>query len=276
VKECHSFTCFLLAFSQQADKTMNDLSKPPLIGCVTYRKTAAQANPVPLFALMPSYVEAVAVAGGAPLLIPLGLDEPILLAILEQLDGLILTGGGDIAPEIYGSERDDMVYDIDHDRDRVELFLAREAVAQNKPVLAICRGHQMLNVALGGTLYEDVQEIMPGAMKHDFFGDMPRNHQAHEVTIRPDSKLADTLRRTSIAVNSLHHQGIRDLAPGLLPSAYAPDGLIEGVESPAHPFAIGVQWHPENLIHDEPAMLDLFRGLIQAASLNKQPQKVLA
>ncbi|MFO7663413.1 MAG: gamma-glutamyl-gamma-aminobutyrate hydrolase family protein [Chloroflexota bacterium] len=255
---------------------MNDLSKPPIIGCVTYRKTAAQANPVQLFALMPSYVEAVAVAGGAPLLIPLGLDEPTLLAILEQLDGLLLTGGGDIAPEVYGSKRADIVYDVDNDRDRVELFLAREAIAQHKPVLAICRGHQMLNVALGGTLYEDVQETMPGAIKHDFFGEMPRNHQAHDVIISPGTKLADALKRTSIAVNSLHHQGIRDLASGLVPSAYAPDGLIEGVESPGHPFAIGVQWHPENLIHDEPAMLDLFRGLIQAASLIIPTGQVLA
>jgi putative glutamine amidotransferase len=254
--------------------TMMKESPKPLIGCVTYRKIAAQSNPIPLFALMPSYIEAVAAAGGAPVLIPLGLDEATLLTILNQLDGLVLTGGGDIAPEVYGAEHADMVYDVDRDRDRVELFLAREAVAREKPVLAICRGHQMLNVALGGTLYEDVQEIMPGAMKHDFFGDMPRNHQAHEVTIDPDSKLAATLGRTSIAVNSLHHQGIRDLAPGLVSSAYAPDGLIEGVESPVHPFAVGVQWHPENLIHDEPAMLDLFRGLIQAAVDNQQPKEV--
>lgn len=244
----------------------------PLIGCMTYRKTAAQSTPIPLFALMPSYVEAVEAAGGAPVLIPLGLDEATLQTLLARLDGLILTGGGDIAPEFYGSDKTDLVNDVDTDRDRVELFLAREAFAQQKPVLAICRGHQMLNVALGGTLYEDVGDSMPGAAKHDYFGEMPRNHQAHEVTIDPQSKLAATLGRTTIAVNSLHHQGIKDIAPSLSATAFAPDGLIEGVESPEHPFAVGVQWHPENLIHDEPAMLDLFRALVRAAADQKARQ----
>lgn len=252
--------------------TLPTTQPKPLIGCMTYRKTAAQSTPIPLFALMPSYVEAVEAAGGAPVLIPLGLDETTLQTILSQLDGLILTGGGDIAPEFYGSDKTDSVYDVDQDRDRVEMFLAREAVAQQKPVLAICRGHQMLNVALGGTLYEDVRDSLPGAVKHDYFGEMPRNHQAHEVMIDPQSKLAATLGRTMIEVNSLHHQGIKDIAPGLSATAFAPDGLIEGVESSEHPFAVGVQWHPENLIHDEPAMLDLFRALVQAAVNQKSRQ----
>lgn len=251
---------------------MNTLPSQPLIGCMTYRKMAAQSNPVPLFALMPSYVEAVAAAGGAPVLIPLGLDETALSTILAHLDGLVLTGGGDIAPERYGSDRDDLVYDVDPDRDRVELFMAREAITQGKPLLAICRGHQMLNVALGGTLYEDVLDGMPGAIKHDFFGKLPRNYQAHEVTIRPKTRLAAVIGNETVKVNSLHHQGIKDLAPSLVASAYAQDGLIEGVESPEHPFAIGVQWHPENLIHDDEVMLDLFRGLVQAAAVQQPVQ----
>lgn len=255
--------------------TNHDPMTKPLIGCMAYRKTAAQNFPAPLFGLMTSYVEAVAAAGGAPVLVPLGLDEPALRAILSRLDGLVLTGGGDIAPEYYGSERAELINDIDADRDRVELFLAREAMAQHKPVLAICRGHQMLNVALGGTLYEDVMAIMPQAIKHDYFGELPRNYQAHEVTIRPESKLAGIIGRSAVTVNSLHHQGIRELAPGLVVSALAPDGLIEGVEAPEHPFAIGVQWHPENLIHDDPAMLDLFRGLVRAARENRNPEPEL-
>lgn len=256
---------------------MNDnLTTKPLIGCMAYRKTAAQASPTPLFGLPSAYVEAVAAAGGAPVLIPLGLDEAALRAILSRLDGLLLTGGGDIAPEHYGSDRPDLIHDIDPDRDRVEMFLAREAMAQNKPMLAICRGHQMLNVALGGTLYEDVLETMPLAIKHDFFGELPRNYQAHQVTISPESKLANLIGRQAVTVNSLHHQGIRDLAPSLVATAYAPDGLIEGVESPEHPFAVGVQWHPENLVHDDPAMLDLFRGLVRAAKENQTPEPALA
>ncbi|MEZ4539731.1 MAG: gamma-glutamyl-gamma-aminobutyrate hydrolase family protein [Chloroflexota bacterium] len=238
----------------------------PVIGLTTYRKTSAQTPPLPLMALMPTYIEAVAAAGGIPLLIPLGLDEDALSAVLARLDGLILTGGGDIAGDYYHSEHADFIFDIDADRDRVELFLAREAVTHRKPLLAICRGHQMLNVALGGTLYEDVMEWMPGAIKHDFFGVFPRNHQAHAVTIQSGSKLADTLGRRETSVNSLHHQGIRDLAPGLAATAHAPDGLIESVEVIDHPFALGVQWHPENLVHDDPVMLSLFRALVDAGS----------
>lgn len=240
----------------------------PLIGLTTYRKVAAQANPLPMMGLMPTYIEAVAAAGGVPILIPLGLDETTLHALVARLDGLVLTGGGDIAGQYYNSEHTDFIFDVDTDRDRVELFLAREAVAQKKPLLAICRGHQMLNVALGGTLYEDVMEWMPGAIRHDFFGEFPRNHQAHTVGIEPGSKLAQTLGRREATVNSLHHQGIRDLAPGLVAAAHAPDGLIESVEAVGHPYALGVQWHPENLIHDDPVMLSLFRGLVDAAGAN--------
>lgn len=244
--------------------TNNPYSRP-IIGLTTYRKVAAQTTPLPLMALMPSYIDAVSAAGGVPVLIPLGIDEDALRALLEQLDGLVLTGGGDIAGDLYQSEHADFIFDVDSDRDRVEFFLAREAIAQQKPLLAICRGHQMLNVALGGTLYEDVLEWMPGAIKHDFFGVFPRNHQAHAVTIETGSQLARTLGRQETAVNSLHHQGIRDLAPGLAATAHAPDGLIEGVEAFDHPFAVGVQWHPENLIEDDPVMLSLFRGLVDAA-----------
>jgi putative glutamine amidotransferase len=237
----------------------------PIIGLTTYRKVAASSS-MPLMALMPSYIDAVAAAGGVPVLIPLGLDEDALLTLLAHLDGLVLTGGGDIAGEEYASEHPDFIFDVDTDRDRVELFLARQAMAANLPLLAICRGHQLLNVALGGTLYEDVLEWMPGAIKHDYFGQNPRNFQAHTVTIEAGSKLARTLGRQEATVNSLHHQGIRDLAPGLLAAAYAPDGLIEGVEAVEHPFALGVQWHPENLIHDAPEMLSLFRGLVEVAA----------
>jgi len=253
----------------------HDLTTKPLIGCMAYRKTSAQTYPAPVFGLTTSYVEAIAEAGGAPVMIPLGLDEPALRVILTRLDGLLLTGGGDIDPAEYGGDRAELVHDIDPDRDRVELFLAREAMVRHKPFLAICRGHQILNVALGGTLYEDLMTIMPRAIKHDFFGELPRNYQAHEVTIRPESKLAAIIGRSAVAVNSLHHQGIRDLAPDLVATAFAPDGLIEGVEAPAHPFAVGVQWHPENLIHDNPSMLDLFRGLVGAALANQAPEPSL-
>lgn len=249
--------------------TTNHFPHRPIIGLTTYRKTAAQSTPVALMALMPTYIDAVSAAGGIPVLIPLGLDEDALADLLGQLDGLVLTGGGDIAGEHYRSEHPEFIFDVDEDRDRVELFLAREAVSRKKPLLAICRGHQMLNVALGGTLYEDVMARMPGAIKHDFFGVFPRNHQAHAVAIEPDSILAATLGRREATVNSLHHQGICDLAPGLVATAHAPDGLVEGVEAIDHPYALGVQWHPENLVHDDPVMLSLFGGLVQAAQAER-------
>ncbi len=246
----------------------NHAESRPIIGLTTYRKMVDKANPYPYMALMGTYIEAVAAAGGIPLLIPLGLDEDALCVLLSQVDGLVLTGGGDIAGEHYHSEHEDFIFNIDPDRDRVELFLAREAMAQDKPLLAICRGHQVLNVALGGTLYEDVTAWMPGAIKHDYFELFPRNHTAHAIAIEPDSKLAAALGRREAQVNSLHHQGIRDLAPGLVAVAHAPDGLIESVEGVDHPFALGVQWHPENLVHDDPVMLSLFRGLVDAARTN--------
>ncbi len=249
--------------------TTNSPNPRPIIGLTTYRKVAAQSA-LPLMALMPTYIDAVAAAGGVPVLIPLGLDEEALTTLLAHLDGLVLTGGGDIAGEEYRSEHPDFIFDVDTDRDRVELFLARHAMAEQLPLLAICRGHQLLNVALGGTLYEDVLAWMPGAIKHDFFGEHPRNHQAHAVAIAPGSKLAATLGRREASVNSLHHQGIHDLAPGLWAVAHAPDGLIEGVEAVDHPFALGVQWHPENLIHDVPDMLSLFRGLVEAAAVRER------
>lgn len=237
----------------------------PIIGLTTYHKKITGASPMSLIATTPAYVDAVAAAGGAPLLIPLGLDEDALRPLLDLLDGLVLTGGGDIAGEEYHSRHAGLILDVDPDRDRIELFLAREFVAREKPLLGICRGHQLLNVALGGTLYEDVGKLMPGAIKHDYFEVRPRNYLAHAVEIEPESSLAALLTRRAIRVNSLHHQGIRDLAPDLAASAHAPDGLIEGVEVAGHPFAVGVQWHPENLVGDEPAMRGLFRGLIEAA-----------
>jgi putative glutamine amidotransferase len=250
---------------------MSTLTRKPIIGCTTYRKTAAQTPPISLMALMPSYVEAIKAAGGIPLLIPLGLSDDDLCAIFEQLDGLLLPGGGDVAAHYYGSHHPELISDVDDDRDRVELFLARLAVTQRKPLLAICRGHQLLNVALGGTLYEDVNLQYPEALRHDNYNLFPRNHLAHHVSVIPGSRLAALFNGAAeVRVNSLHHQGVRDLAPELTAVATAPDGLIEGVELPDHPFAVGVQWHPENLVDDDPLMLELFKGLTAAALNGKQ------
>ena len=244
--------------------------KRPLIGMTTYRKMADQSPPIEIIGLMPSYIESIVAAGGLPVLIPLGLGEAELTGILARVDGVLLPGGGDIEPTVYQGGLHDTMYGIDPDRDRVELAVAQQVVKLKKPFLAICRGHQIMNVALGGTLWEDVKTFMPQAIRHDHFRGFPRNHLAHSVTAVPDSQIGRMMGKTEINVNSLHHQGLRDLAPELRATAVAPDGLVEGTEIPGHPFAVTVQWHPENLIHDDPAMLTLFKGLIVAASQNGQ------
>lgn len=244
---------------------MSPSVRKPLIGCTTYHKLADQDPPIEIIGLMPAYIKAVELAGGLPILIPLGLSEPDLQAIFSRLDGLLLPGGGDINPVVYGEQLNPTIWGVDDERDRVELWLAKEVAQSAKPVLAICRGHQIFNVALGGTLWSDINSQMPDALKHDYYKIRPRHELIHEVTITADSLLARSLGKTKTMVNSLHHQGVRQLGSGLTAVATAPDGLIEASELPGHPFALSVQWHPENLVENDSAMLDLFRAFVQAA-----------
>jgi putative glutamine amidotransferase len=221
-----------------------------------------------MMGLMPAYIEAIREAGGIPVLVPLGASEDELLAILDRVDGVLLPGGGDINPVAYRGQHHKTLRDINPERDRVEIFMARQAVQQDMPVLAICRGHQMMNVALGGSLWEDIADLKHDAIRHDYYVTHPRTHLAHSIQIEPESHLANFLGQTEISVNSLHHQGVKELAAELVKTAVSPDGLVEAVELPGHPFAVGVQWHPENLIYEVPPMLGLFKGLVHAANGN--------
>jgi putative glutamine amidotransferase len=243
-----------------------DMAARPIIGCTTYHKVADQDPPIHVYGLMPSYIQAIRKAGGVPLLIPLGLDYAELEVLFQSIDGLLIPGGGDVDPRNYQGNADHpTLRDIDEMRDWVELTLIRRAVAESKPVLAICRGLQIFNVALGGTLWEDIESEMPGAMAHDYYQQHERTYLAHEVALEPASLLAHTLRADKVAVNSLHHQGIRQLAPQLCAAGRSADGLVEAIEVPGHPYAIGVQWHPENLLETAPPMLNLFTGLVAAS-----------
>jgi putative glutamine amidotransferase len=234
----------------------------PLIGITTAR-VLNNAN-IHVMSTAEAYVQAVYKAGGLPILIPLGIADADLEALLERLDGLLFTGGGDIAPERYGGHPHPRVYDIDPDRDRIELFLVERAVKQGMPFLGICRGFQVINVALGGSLYEDILDQHPGALKHDYFPGYPRDQLVHPVTITPGSRLAEILGQTEVDVNSLHHQGVRQV-PGALPlTALAPDGIPEAVELLGHPFGLAVQWHPEWLQAYAP-MRRLFEAFVGAA-----------
>lgn len=251
----------------------NGFVKRPLIGCTTFRQTLERPDyTIDMVGLSPSYLHAIEKAGGIPILIPCGLPQADIIQIFNQLDGVLLPGGGDIDPAIYGGQMHPTVYGISPERDDTELFLARHAVAEQKPLFAICRGVQVLNVALGGTLWEDVKLLMPKGTRHAFHGEFSRNYLAHTVEVDPNSHLAHYLGDGTVGINSLHHQGIKKLAPTLVATAVSPDGLIEAVEAPSHPFALGVQWHPENLVDDSPAMLALFEGLVEAAAVAGQLQ----
>lgn len=242
------------------------MSNRPLIGCGTYRKTADQHAPIEVYGLMPVYVQAVLVAGGLPVMLPLALSQEDLRDLLPRLDGILIPGGGDIEPSTYGgNDYDPTVRDVDKVRDAFEVTLIHHALQEGKPLLAICRGLQIFNVALGGSLWEDVHSQMPGAIRHDYFDNDHRDNLVHDVQIAGGSLLHDVLGAEAIRVNSLHHQGIRKLASDLRAVATAPDSLVEAVEVPDHPFAIGVQWHPEQLLSAEPRMNRLFQRFVNVA-----------
>lgn len=240
----------------------------PIIGITTYSGNSEAG--IPINAVAEAYIQAVTTAGGVPLLIPIHLTSTALDALLERVDGILFSGGGDIQPEIYGGEAHPRVYGIDAERDRIEIHLARALIRRGQPFLGICRGFQVINVAVGGTLYEDIASQHAGALKHDYFPGWPRNHLAHSITVQPGSRLAGILGAQEIQVNSLHHQGVRQVNPALMPTAYAPDGIVEAVELTKHPFALAVQWHPE-WMQEHTNMRALFGAFVQAARATRGP-----
>ncbi len=211
-----------------------------------------------------SYCHAVEAAGGAPVLLPL-LNDETLLDTYQRLDGLLLTGGGDVAPRHFGQVRQTRLVGVDPPRDRAELALIRRAVSDDLPLLAICRGVQMLNVALGGTLYQDIPTQLPGALQHNFRLGYPRNYLGHEVLVTQGTRLADILGVRRLGVNSLHHQAAKDIASDLCLAAGAPDGIVEALEAPSKRFIVGVQWHPEELADHDPRMKRLIEVFVSEA-----------
>jgi putative glutamine amidotransferase len=211
-----------------------------------------------------SYIRAIISAGGAPVLIPVEARDDVLCTLFEQADGILLTGGGDIAPHFFGEIPHGSINDVQSARDELEITLVRWALEEGKPLFGICRGIQVMNVAAGGSLYQDIASQCPSADRHDFFysGDYPRDFLAHPVAIEPASQLGRALSIDHLPVNSLHHQALKDVPPIYRAVAHSPDGIIEGIEAPHHPFAVGVQWHPEELVASQEAARRLFLAFV--------------
>lgn len=203
-------------------------------------------------------------AGGLPVLIPAGLDELTLRALYERVDGLLIPGGGDINPACYGAEPHPKTTLINDQRDSTEFTVIRWAYAEDRPLFGICRGNQAVNVALGGTLTQDIPSLIPTTLIHDTGPDKPQV-LSHDVEIMADSRLAQIAGSLRLPVNSLHHQCAQQVAPGLVVTARAADGIIEGLEAPDRYFFHSVQWHPEDLVANDPAMHRLFESLVSAA-----------
>jgi putative glutamine amidotransferase len=238
------------------------LSRIPVIGLPTL--AIPPGSKPARFGINQSYVRALARAGCAPLLIPLLSDQDQLRAIYERLDGIVFPGGADVAPEEYGEQPIDNLNVVESERDRVELTLARWAFDRDLPTLGICRGQQLINVALGGTLYQDLRHQGVTDVEHSDADGRARDKLIHQVRLDPDSRLAQLIDETTLEVNSLHHQAIKDVAPQMRQTGRSEDGVIEAVESPERRFWIAVQWHPEEM-DGAPWVGRLFQGLSRAA-----------
>jgi putative glutamine amidotransferase len=233
----------------------------PLIGITTNQSGNAHGQPTII--LMQSYVNAVIQAGGVPVLIPSLIAEDGWDALYSRLDGILFSGGGDIGLEHAPGNPHPRIDDVDLERDSLELKMVRAAIADGKPFFGICRGCQVVNVALGGTLYTHIPDQLPNALDHSYPGNL-RTILVHEIKLEEGTRVGEIYNEPIIRVNSLHHQGLKDVPASLRVAGHAPDGLVEAIELPDHPFGVAVQWHPEWLT-DQPSTRNLFRKFIQAA-----------
>jgi putative glutamine amidotransferase len=233
----------------------------PLIGITTNQSTNIHGHPTVM--LMQSYVNAILQAGGVPVLIPSMIHNDGWDALYSRLDGILFSGGGDIGLELSPGEPHPRITEVDPERDSVEMKLVQASASNGKPFLGICRGCQVVNVALGGTLYTHIPDQLPNALDHSYPGNL-RTVLVHEVKIEEGTRIAEILGEPIVKVNSLHHQGLKDIAPSLRVAGHAPDGLVEAVELPDHPFGLAVQWHPEWLT-DQESTRNLFRKFVEAA-----------
>ena len=209
-------------------------------------------------------VDAIEDAGGVPVLVPLVSKTSSIFGILRVLDGLLLTGGGDIDPGLFGEEPRPCLKVVDVGKDHLEKTLIAEALAQNYPMLGICRGMQMINVVAGGTLIQDIPSSAPSGIQHLQRATSPS--PTHGVRIQKGSLLQKILGDSSLRVNSYHHQAVKKVAPGFQITAEASDGIIEAIESKKHRFVLGVQFHPEMMFREFPVFQKIFKAFVQEAA----------
>ena len=239
-------------------------SQHPLIGITSSMRSKSGMR---MHELKQEYTRAVQRAGGLAVILPVFDAKPAeFSALLARLDGVVLSGGGDLDPRLYTDDHFELSRGIQKQRDDFELALVQQLVKMKKPFLAICRGAQVLNVALGGNLIQDIATELPAAGKHDYFSDsFPGDKLVHQLQPKAGSLLAQIVGTGPIRVNSRHHQAIARLGAGLQVTARAEDEIIEAIELDGHPFGLGVQWHPESLKMD-PAMHALFEALMAACA----------
>ena len=231
----------------------------PVIGLTLDHEPPGGWSKFPWYAIRENYCNAVRHAGGLPILLPH--DPDAASDYVERIDGLIVTGGGfDVDPALFGASTRHPTVTTKDRRTALELAATRIALSREKPVLGICGGQQLLNVALGGTLIQHIPDEIPGALPHR--QPNPRDEPGHAVRVIPGTVLHRITGAERLAVNSAHHQAVKEAGPGLVIDAVAEDGVVEGIEDPRHRFCVGVQWHPEFEINE--ADRRIFRAFIEA------------
>ncbi|MDA8247544.1 MAG: gamma-glutamyl-gamma-aminobutyrate hydrolase family protein [Rhodospirillales bacterium] len=233
----------------------------PVIGVTLDAEPPGGYSKYPWYALRTNYADALAAAGALPVALP---HLPALAAdLLDRIDALVITGGAfDVDPALYGDGARHATVTLKEGRTAAELALLQGALDRDLPVLGICGGEQLLAVALGGTLIQHIADTVPDALAHE--QPNPRHQPGHGVAIAPGTRLARIVGTATMQVNSAHHQAVRDAGPAAVVNATAPDGVIEGIESPRHRFCLGVQWHPEFLI--DPGDARILAALVAACA----------
>lgn len=235
---------------------------PPVIAILANQQQTSAGEFTLLDITQRAYTEAILAAGGAPLVLPAIEDEAAVRAVLQRTDGLLVTGGADLSPDLYGQQPLPKLGGVSPLRDALDRTTLQYAAEADLPVLGICRGIQAMAVFAGGALIQDIPSQVPDCLQHN--QQAPGWHGLHEIDIAPDSRLARLTGRTQAMVNTFHHQALRDVPPGYVASAYTADGMIEAIEKPEAKFHLGLQFHPELMAPRHDFIAAVFRGFVQA------------